>query len=384
MSAVQPVRVVESRTGVVAIRLRVVQSSVVMVVPDAGGNVQPMLRIGTALADRGHQVAVLGHEQLREAASAARLAFEPFVDARPWQPVHDRPGTRTLLAWLALASDRGIGRDLGRIARTRSPGVVVVDCMIPAALPSAKQTGIPVAMVLHTVQAYWREQWSRTSPMGWWLRLHRLHPAGNGPDLTLVATLADVDSGPALLPRSVQVGPILGCLGELPSGDESLPVLVSLSTISYPDQRQVLQRILDAIATLPVRAVVMNPTSLRDLNVPRNAQVESFVPHAEIMPKVRAVICHGGHGTTMMALAHALPVLVVPLTRHADHELVGRAVGDAGLGKVVGKQADVPALADAINETLAIDRRRIHRVAEMVRSSNGARAAAEAIESLVL
>lgn len=357
----------------------VVPARVVMVVPDAGGNVQPSLQIGRALADRGHRLTVLGHERLRPPSSAAGLSFEPFVEARPWRPVHDRPGNRTLLGWLALASDRGIGRDLQRIARACSPDLVVVDCMIPAALPAAHRLGVPVAMIMHTVQEYWRDQWSPTSPMGTWLRLQRLHPARHCPDLTVVTTLPAVDPGPPLLPRSIQVGPILGRLGKLSSRDPGLPVLVSLSTISYPDQREVLQRILDSLGTLAIRALVTNPTGLQDLRVPTNVRVEPYLPHDEVMPNVGAVISHGGHGTTMMALAHGLPVLAVPLTRHADHGLVGRAVDDAGVGKVVDKHSDTIAFATAINETLMIGSHRIRPMAEALRSSDAAAAAADAI-----
>ena len=51
------------------------------------------------------------------------------------------------------------------------------------------------------------------------------------------------------------------------SSDASGPVLVSLSTISYPGQREVLQRILDAVATLDVPVIVTTGPSIdpRDL-----------------------------------------------------------------------------------------------------------------------
>lgn len=354
-----------------------------MVVPDAGGNVQPSLRIGRALTDRDHQVIVLGHEQLRAASTAVDLSFEPFIEARTWRPVHERPGIRTLLGWLALATDRGIGRDLQRVARAWSPDLVVVDCMVPAVLPVAHKLGVPTAIIMHTVQRYWGDQWSRTSPMGMWLRFQRLHPARHCPDLTIVTTLPVLDPGPAVLPRSKQSGPILGQLGEQSSRDSALPILVSLSTITYPDQRDVLQRILNAIASLPIRAVVTNPTGLQNLHVPPNAHLEQFMPHAEVMPHVRAVVSHGGHGTAMMALAHGLPVLVVPLTQHADHELVGRAIDAAGVGKIVHKHSDTASLLAAINATLAIDAPPIRHLADTLRSTDGATLAAEAMESLL-
>jgi len=100
------------------------------------------------------------------------------------------------------------------------------------------------------------------------------------------------------------------------------------------------------------------------------------------MPNVRAVICHGGHGTTMMALAHGLPVLVVPLTRHADHELVGRMVEEAGVGTMLSKHSDSAALAAGITGILAVDPQRIRRVQRALRSTDSAAVAARAIERL--
>jgi UDP:flavonoid glycosyltransferase YjiC (YdhE family) len=238
-------------------------------------------------------------------------------------------------------------------------------------------------MIMHTMQRYWRDQWSLRSPMGWWLRFQRLHPARRRPDLAVVTTLRDLDRGPEALPCSVQVGPILGPLGAPSSCDRKLPVLVSFSTISYPDQQQVVQRVLYALARLPVRAVVTNPTGLERLTIPPNVRVQPFVPHDELMPNVRAVICHGGHGTTMMALAHGLPVLVVPLTRHADHELVGQMVEEAGVGTMRPKHSDTAVLAAAITRLLAVDPQRIERVQHALRSTDSATAAARSLERLL-
>jgi UDP:flavonoid glycosyltransferase YjiC (YdhE family) len=111
-------------------------------------------------------------------------------------------------------------------------------------------------------------------------------------------------------------------------------------------------------------------------------RIEPFLPHEEVMPNVRAVICHGGHGTTMMALAHGLPVLVVPLTRHADHELVGRIVEEAGVGAMLPKHSDTAALAAGITTLLALDGQRIRRVQHALRSTDSAADAARAIERL--
>ena len=46
--------------------------------------------------------------------------------------------------------------------------------------------------------------------------------------------------------------------------------------------------------------------------LPPNAIVERFIPQDEVLPHVQAVVCHGGSGSTLAALAHGLPMLMLP------------------------------------------------------------------------
>ena len=46
--------------------------------------------------------------------------------------------------------------------------------------------------------------------------------------------------------------------------------------------------------------------------VPARVRVERFVPQAHVFPLCVAVVAHGGSGTTLGALAHGLPLLLVP------------------------------------------------------------------------
>ena len=356
--------------------------TVLLVVPQAGGNVQPCLRIGAALAGRGHAVTVLGHPQLAGAAGEAGLAFEPMRHARRWQPVHDRPGPLPMLDWLTLATDRGVAADLTEVGRRLRPDLVVVDCMVPGALPAARGLGVPTALVLHTVQRYWADLWSPRSAMGVWLRLHRLLPSMHRPDLAVVTTLPEIDPGPPVLVPSVQVGPVLGPLGEPSSRSAGLPVLVSFSTISYPGQQAVVQRVLDAVEAAGRTAVVTNAAALSGLRVPAGVRVEPFVPHQQVLPGVGALVGHGGHGTAMTALAHHVPVLTVPLSSLADHALVGAAIERAGAGRTVSKRAPVEQVAAALTATLGLAVEPVRRLGDAVRAARAADAAADALEAL--
>lgn len=46
--------------------------------------------------------------------------------------------------------------------------------------------------------------------------------------------------------------------------------------------------------------------------VPANATVERFVPQADVLTRASAVVAHGGSGSTLGALAHGTPLLLVP------------------------------------------------------------------------
>ena len=66
---------------------------------------------------------------------------------------------------------------------------------------------------------------------------------------------------------------------------------------------------------------------------PANAVVERFVPQAQILPRVRAVVTHGGSGSTIAALAHACPLVLVP--QGADQFDNAAACAEASVGVVV-------------------------------------------------
>ncbi len=367
---------------------------VVSVLPHAGGNVPPTIAILRELAARGHEVEVLGHGQLAARVTEAGLAFTPFRHARPWSAAVDRPGVRSMLGWLTLASDRGIGRDLADAVSDSPADLLLIDCMVPGALPAARavsrRSGAPVAVLLHTFSGYWADQWSRRAPMGLWLRLSRAHPSrGPRPDAVLLATLPELDPPDPRLPYPAdsirQTGPVVDPLPAL-AGEDADTVLVSLSTISYPGQLRRLRRIVATLGELNVRATVTTGPAIDPALVvgPPNVEVRGFVPHAEVMPRARLVIGHGGHGTTMTALAAGVPVLVAAMSSHADHHRIAAAVRAAGAGGAIPADASAEEWRETVASLLADDglRQRARGLGDLVRNSRGAQLAADELESL--
>ena len=84
-------------------------------------------------------------------------------------------------------------------------------------------------------------------------------------------------------------------------------------------------------------------------------RLRDAVPHAEVLPRAAAVVGHGGHSTTMRALAHGVPVLVMPMHPLLDQPMVGAAVARAGAGLVLPRTA--PSARIAVGRDVAPGRR---------------------------
>jgi UDP:flavonoid glycosyltransferase YjiC (YdhE family) len=98
---------------------------------------------------------------------------------------------------------------------------------------------------------------------------------------------------------------------------------------------RVLQKILDAVGGLPVRVVVMTtPAVSPGSKVPVNAELHSHLSHAEVVPTVSLEIGHAGHATTLAAVAHDLPVMVLPMAEIMDRVKIGQILDQAGAGYV--------------------------------------------------
>ena len=159
----------------------------------------------------------------------------------------------------------------------------------------------------------------------------------------LLLTSAAFDFRADLPSNARYVGPVLddpawaSADWQSPAGHDPL-VLVSMST-TYQNQQASLQRVVDALATLPVRALVttgpvIDPATI--VAVP-NVTVVSTAPHATVLQEAALVITHGGHGTLMKALAAGVPAVVMPHGRdQADN---AARVKHRGAGRSVSRTA---------------------------------------------
>ena len=327
---------------------------VVLATLDAGGNVPPMLGVGQELARRGHRVRVLGHPQQRPTFEAAGLEFHPYVNATPWDPIEPKSTLSGLRGFIHQFTERGKGQDLVDLAQGAS--VVVVDCMLLGALDAARAAGLPHVSLVHTFHAYFDGPW-RAGPVGIASRLKGLNPrrVWSACDAVLVCSDPSLDpAGARSWPDTfLWTGPVQPSTA--PASRTSPPrVLMSLSTTSFPGQREAMQRVLDGLADAPIEVVLTTGPAIdpAELTVPPNATAHSFLPHDEVMSGCSAVIGHGGHSTTMRALAHDLPLVIIPMHPMLDQPMLGKAVEAVGAGVSVKKSSKPPAFRTAVESVL--------------------------------
>jgi len=171
-----------------------------------------------------------------------------------------------------------------------------------------------------------------------------------------VLTSADFDFPAVLSDRARYLGPVLDdptWAGEAwtpPPGDDPL-VLVALSS-TFQDQASTLQRIIDGLGPLPVRALVTTGPALdpASLVAPANVTVVAAAPHSAVLTQAAAVVTHGGHGTVVRALAAGVPLLVLPHGRDQGDNAV--RVTTRGAGLKLGRKAQPAAVAKAVRRLL--------------------------------
>ena len=91
---------------------------------------------------------------------------------------------------------------------------------------------------------------------------------------------------------------------------------------------------LAAVAGLPARVLLTTGTDdgRFDASGP-HVHVEQWVPQADVLGHAHAVVCHGGAGTTLGALAAGVPLVITPLFADQPHN--ARRVAAVGAGLVV-------------------------------------------------
>jgi UDP:flavonoid glycosyltransferase YjiC (YdhE family) len=322
---------------------------------------------------------------MRSSIESKGLVFHPYQRARAWQADARLSTRRAELAYLATCVDRGAGRDVLALLREHPCDVAIVDCMLLGALAAIRRAGVRHAALVHTLYAYMRQEFG-AGALNAVATVKGLPPRRlwDGADRVLVTTLPSLEPTSPLPANARVVGPVVPPAAPAASSGK---VLVSLSSLYYPGQVGTLQSIADAVADLPLPVVLTTGNSVRpdEIRASPTVEVLGYVPHATLMPEVSLVVGHGGHGTTMQALAHDLPLVIVPMFDRSDQPLVGSVLQRAGAAEVVSRRSAPDAIRSAIDRMLAPGPHRsaAARLGAEIRSSSAAHTAADEIEALL-
>jgi len=364
-------------------------STILFVTIDAGGNVPPALAVARELQARGHRIVFLAHPQQQSAIENDGFQFAPFTMTHAWNHARPTSALKTISDYARAASSRRMVQDFLATAAEQHAELAVVDCMLPGIVRAARTHAVPCAVLFHSFYAFWSGPWAR-GPVGRLAQLRGVNPrkAWAGADLELVV------SDPALDPasgtadqRRVWTGPAETGAVQRSRTEGRQRILVSLSTLWLPGQVDVYRRILSALAELPVDAIVTTggQATPNDLNAPPNVEVVGYVDHAEILPTVDLVICHGGHSTTMRAVISGTPVLVIPMHPLIDQPMVGAAIQKAGVGLTIAKKARPAEIREAVARLLGTPSYRLAATEAARRHlvSGGVPAAADALGNVL-
>lgn len=377
---------------------------------EGGGSVAPFITIARQLVERGHSVRVMSDVCNRQEVEAVGATFVPWVSV-PARPTRDREfdvikdwttpdafeGFCMLIdevlvgragdhaadicaellrepADLVVVNEMILGAQLGCEAvgqRHVTVGCNIllfpIEPAIPPLGPGLLPAVTPEDQVLHA-QIRAETMAAFDARLGVYNAIraefglapldHLVDQLFSGEKLLLATTRA-FDFAPAQMNPFIEyVGPQLddnrwSRAWEPPfaQGDTRPLVLVGFST-TFQNHADCLQRTIDAIAGLPVRAVVTLGGSIRpeEITPAPNTVVVDSAPHHLLMQDAALVVTHGGHGTVSKTLVHGLPMLVIP---HGRDQVDNAArVTHRGAGLAVDSSASVAKLRVALERLL--------------------------------
>ena len=329
-------------------------STVLVVTVDLGGNVPPVLGVAAELARRGHRVVLHADEAVRDRTAAAGCELL-LAEGDGYDPLLPRGTVRTLREITRLFADRARGRSAVAAARTVEADVVLVDALLTGTAAEVEAAGLPTVLLGHTTWEYLRRSWGG-GPVAAALRLRGAAPMPvlQRAERLLLLTDRRLDPADPLPANAVRAGAVLQDPAATVAPTTPPTVLVSLSSIWYPGMQETVQRVLDGLAPLPVLVEVTTGRTIQPaaLRAPANATPHAYADHAPLLARASAVVGHGGHATTVRALAHGVPVLVLPMHPMLDQPMIGRAVGASGAGLTLPKTAAPAAIGAAVQRLL--------------------------------
>ena len=309
---------------------------------------------------------VVGPPPLAE--SVERVGFPFWLGAAP--PAAELGGVLARVP--TLSYDEGMRLVIGEIFATLNvramlpgmraavrdwrPDVIVREPAEFASAVVAEEMGVPHVEVGVTLAASYLEMMSiATEAVEAWGAGVMAHIAAT-PYLTLFPATLDDPALPAPRPlhrfrAAAAADAPVRALPDCWNGDDRPLVYVTFGSViaNVPTPVPIYDIAMKAVADLPARVLLTtgatgeSPVSAAPAS---HVHVARWVPQADVLAHARVVVCHGGSGTTLGALAAGVPLVVTPL--FADQPQNGSRVAAVGAGIVVERR-DEGAIRSAID-----------------------------------
>jgi UDP:flavonoid glycosyltransferase YjiC (YdhE family) len=365
------------------------------------GHFRPLIPLASAAQAAGHTVAVAGASSRQAEIAAAGFTGIATLPSPPAQGGGGPPADRNSLQtpdphreqlWLAEGfARRGARRhvaSIGEIAREWQPDVLVRDEVDFGTAIVAELLGIPCATVSVLAAGGYLRKETVAQP------LHELRTEnGLPPD----PHLAMLEGGLVLAPyppsyrdpafplpqRAFSFRPH-AVVPPRPVSDTPT-VYFTLGTVRTATD--LYGKVLAGLRELPVNTVLtvgdrFDPAELGPQ--PDRIRIERFVPQEQLLPRCDLVVCHGGSGSVLGALAHGLPSVLAPMS--ADQPDNARRCVELGAARLLEPVSAAPHdVSEAVSDVLADQSYR--RAAEQIQAAYhalpGSEEAVTQIEQLV-
>ncbi|MCD2189037.1 glycosyltransferase [Actinomycetospora soli] len=318
------------------------------------GHVTPLLPVAAACRRAGHDVTLVGPPGLEAVARREGLPFVPGAvpDDAELGAVWARVPTvsfaeaeRLVIGQVFATLDvRAMLPVMREVVRAWRPDVVVREPAEFASAVAAEEAGVPhVQVAVGLVAAHRQITAMAADAADAWLPGLTERIAAT-PYLTFFP--ASLDSGHGSdPPRTHRFRPPPAVSEVLPDhwpGDDRPLVYVTFGSVTanVPTAAPIYDVALAAVADLPVRVLLTTGHGGGDPPVPSgpHVHVAPWVPQADVLARASAVVCHGGSGTVLGALAAGVPLVVTPL--FADQPVNADRVAVVGAGVRVGLRVE--------------------------------------------
>jgi UDP:flavonoid glycosyltransferase YjiC (YdhE family) len=166
---------------------------------------------------------------------------------------------------------------------------------------------------------------------------------------------------------------------------EPRPIYIGFGSMSNRDPQATANLVFEALERTGQRAIVFSGWGgMEKTNLPESVLMVDSLPHSWLFPRVRAVVHHGGAGTTAAGLTAGVPSIVVPY--HGDQPFWGDWVASLGVGPqpIPRKKLTAQKLATAIQRAVSDEtmRQKAAALSEKIQAEDGVGRAVEIIGQL--